>query len=58
MIPTQKIIRQIVRVDITTAISAMLMTLGGALESSYRGLNTGIIIGMAKMLIAATANKI
>ena len=58
MIPTQKIIRPIVSVDIATNISAMLMTLGGALESSYRGLNTGITIGIAKMLIAATANKI
>ena len=58
MIPTQKIIRQIVSVDIATNISATLMTLGGALVSSYRGLNSVIIIGMDKMLIAATANKI
>jgi len=58
MIPTKKIIRQIVSVDIATAISAILMTLGGALVSSYRGLNSVIIIGMDKMLIAATPNKI
>jgi len=58
MIPTKKIIRQIVSVDITTAISAILMTLGGALVRSYRGLNSMIIIGMDKMLIAATPNKI
>ena len=58
MIPTKKIIRQIVSVDITTDISAILMTLGGALVSSYNGLNSVIIIGMVKMLIAATANKI
>ena len=57
MIPTQMIIRQIVSVDITTAISAMLMTLGGALVSSYRGLNWMITIGMVTMLTAATANK-
>ena len=58
MIPTQKIIRQIVSVDIATNISATLMALGGALVSSYRGLNSVIIKGMDKMLIAATANKI
>ncbi len=58
MIPTKKIIRPIVSVDIATDISAMLMALGGALVSSYRGLNSMIIIGIVKMLIAATANKI
>ena len=58
MIPTKKIIRQIVSVDITTDISAILMTLGGALVSPYSGLNSMITIGMVKMLIAATANKI
>ena len=58
MIPTQKIIKPIESVDIATIISAMLMTLGGALVCSYRGLNPMIIIGMVKMLIAATANKI
>ena len=58
MIPTKKIIRQIVSVDITTDISAILMTLGGALVSPYSGLNSMITIGMVMMLIAATANKI
>ena len=58
MIPTQKIIRPIVSVDIATDISAILMALEGALVSSYRGLNPMITIGMVKMLIAATANKI
>ena len=58
MIPTQKIIRPIVSVDIATNISAILMALEGALVSSYRGLNPMITIGMVKMLIAATANKI
>jgi len=58
MIPTKKIIRPIVSVDIATDISAILMALGGALVSSYRGLNPMITIGMVKMLIAATANKI
>jgi hypothetical protein len=58
MIPTKKIIRQIVSVDIATTISAILMTLGGALVRSYRGLNSVFIKGMDKMLIAATANKI
>ena len=58
MIPTKKIIRQIVSVDIATTISATLMTLGGALVSLYTGLNSVIIRGMDKMLIAATPNKI
>ncbi len=58
MIPTKKIIRQIVSVDIATTISAILMTLGGALVSPYSGLNSMITLGMVKMLIAATANKI
>ena len=57
MIPTKKIIRPIVSVDITTAISAILTTLEGALVSSYSGLNAGIIIGMVMMLIAAIANR-
>ena len=58
MIPTQKIIRPIMSVVIATDICATLMALGGALESSNRGLKLIITIGMVKMLRAAIPNKI
>ena len=58
MIPTQKIIRPIMSVVIATDICATLMTLGGALESSNRGLKLIITIGMVKMLRAAIPNNI
>ncbi|MHA2280713.1 MAG: hypothetical protein ACXAC5_07665 [Promethearchaeota archaeon] len=41
-----------------TDIFAMKMTLGGAVDSSYKGLNAMIIIGRVKAFIAARPNRI